>query len=129
MCAVCVWKIHIGKTLFYEYFYLFVNEIELLFKIKTKSGWNLRKNTCEDATKASANLVPLNQNLCSRLERQENIKSIQLESGAFAVLECNLNDNYLYEYVEWRKDQKAIDFSQISSQNMFLTWNKGFHCV
>ena len=93
-------------------------------------GWNLRKNACEDATKVTSsttNLVPLNPSLCSRLERPENIKSIQLEIGSFVVLECQLaaDHAYLYPYIEWRRDQQPIDFNQISSANLFLTWKKG----
>lgn len=98
-------------------------------------GWNLRKNTCEDATKATSsgatganNVVPLNPGLCARLERQENIKSVQLEAGSFAVLECQLGSSYhsyLYPHVEWRRDQRLIDFASVNSANMFLTWNKG----
>lgn len=99
-------------------------------------GWNLRKNTCEDATKSVAasgsttnNVVPLNPGLCARLERQENIKSVQLETGSFVLLECQLGSSsshsYLYPYVEWRRDQRPIDFTSLNSANMFLTWNKG----
>lgn len=105
-------------------------------------GWNLRKNACEDATKTGAassssssasssanNVVPLNPGLCARLERQENIKSVQLEAGSYVVLECQLgtsSSSYLYPYVEWRRDQRPIDFNSLAgSANMFLTWNKG----
>ena len=86
-------------------------------------GWNIKKNTCE-TLKSNANLVTLNQNLCSRLQRQENVKSVQLESGSFALLECSVNDEYLFEFVEWRKGQEVIDFTKLNGSNMFQTWSK-----
>lgn len=89
-------------------------------------GWNIRKSQCEDVKQSKNNLVSLNTNLCSRFQRQENVKVMQLDSSstAFVQLECNIADSYLFEFVEWRKDQKKIDFSDVSSKNMFLTWNR-----
>jgi hypothetical protein len=86
-------------------------------------GWNIKKNVCEDVN-SNRNLVTLNQNMCSRIQRQENIKSIQLDSGAYAQLECNINDSYLFEFIEWKKDQQPIDFNSDLNKNIFLTWNK-----
>ena len=102
-------------------------------------GWNLRTNRCEDATASSnraaadslaSNLVPLNPGLCARLERQENVKTVQLESGSFVLLECLLGadtrrNEFLYQHVEWRRGQRPIDFEHFSSMNIFLTANKG----
>lgn len=101
-------------------------------------GWNLRTNRCEDATASSnraatdslaSNLVPLNPGLCARLERQENVKTVQLESGSFVLLECLLGadtrrNEFLYQHVEWRRGQRPIDFEHFSSMNIFLTANK-----
>lgn len=70
--------------------------------------------------------MALNPGLCSRLERQDNFKSIQMESGAFAILKCNLNDEYLYNFIDWKKDQQFIDFNNLDNPNIFLTWKKGF---
>ena len=86
-------------------------------------GWNIKKNVCEDVN-SNRNLVTLNQNMCSRIQRQENIKSIQLDAGAYAQLECSINDPYLFEFIEWKKDQQPIDFNSDSNKNIFLTWNK-----
>lgn len=88
-------------------------------------GWNIRKSQCEDIKLSNNNLVSLNNNLCSRFQRQENIKVMQLEAGSYVQLECNIQDSYLFDFVEWRKDQKPIDFASINSKNMFLTWNRG----
>jgi len=49
---------------------------------------------------------------------------MQLEAGSYVQLECNIQDSYLFDFVEWRKDQKPIDFASINSKNMFLTWNR-----
>lgn len=58
-------------------------------------GWNIRTNTCEN-TKSNVGLISLNYNLCSRLERQENIRAVQVESGSSTVLECNVKDEYFF---------------------------------
>lgn len=89
-------------------------------------GWNIKKNQCESAMSKSGsveNLISLNTNLCSRLQRQENVKTVQLESGSsFALLECSVDDQYLFNHIEWRKGQQVID---LNGANMFLTWSKG----
>ncbi|CAF0705367.1 unnamed protein product [Brachionus calyciflorus] len=83
-------------------------------------GWNIRTNTCEN-TKSSANLISLSSNLCSRLERQENIRSVQVEVGSPTILECNVQDEYLLDLIEWKKDQQPINSN---TNQMYLTWNK-----
>ena len=42
-------------------------------------------------------------------------------------LECNLplnNYEYMFDFIEWRKDQQVIDFSLKTNKNVYLTWNK-----
>lgn len=85
-------------------------------------GWNIRKNVCEEATTTATNLITLNPNLCSRFQKQENIKTLQIESGTNVKLECNIIDSYLHGHVEWRKDQEPIDFQ--SSKIFYLTTEK-----
>ena len=70
-------------------------------------GWNIRSNRCQN-TNSNANLINLNLNLCSRLDRQESVKSVEAETGSTLVLECNIRDKYLYELIEWKKDQIPI---------------------
>ena len=88
-------------------------------------GWNIRKNVCEEATPTATNLITLNPSLCSRFQKQENVKSLQIESNSNYKLECNILDAYLYDHVEWRKDSELIDVK--SSQNYYLTTEKGDH--
>lgn len=83
-------------------------------------GWNIRTNRCENI-KSNSNLVNLNLNLCSRLERQENIKSVEIESGSALLLECNIKDEYLFGLIEWKKDQIPLS---ANTQNVYFTWNK-----
>jgi hypothetical protein len=87
-------------------------------------GWNIRKNTCENS-KSNNNLIVLNSNLCSRFQRQDNIKQIQVESGANIKLECGIVDDYLFNFVEWSKDQVLIQLHPNYKNNMLLTDNKG----
>jgi hypothetical protein len=47
-----------------------------------------------------------------------------LESGSFALLECSVRDEYLFDFIEWRKGQEVIDFANLNGSNMFLTWSK-----
>lgn len=86
-------------------------------------GWNVRNSVCENAKMTGSNLVSLNSNLCSRFKRQNVPKPIQLISGANAYLQCNIQEEYLYEFVEWHKDDQLLDLS--SANNIFLTVNRG----
>jgi hypothetical protein len=83
-------------------------------------GWNIRKNTCEGVD-TNTNLIALNANLCSRFPRQESVKSIHLDSGATAKLDCNILEKYLYDFVEWKKDEKILSLNE----NIILTESKG----
>ena len=71
----------------------------------------------------SSNLVSLNSNLCSRFKRQDVPKQIQLTSGTNAYLKCNIQEEYLYESVQWRRDDQQLDFDSVN--NIFLTLNRG----
>jgi hypothetical protein len=94
-------------------------------------AWNIKKNLCDSlraksSTSEMNNLLTLNPQICSRLQRQENVKSIQLDgASSFALLECHVKDEYLYDFIEWRKGQEPIDFNHANNSNMFLTWKKG----
>lgn len=79
-------------------------------------GWNIRQNVCEFAD-SSSSLVALNENLCSRFQRQENVRNMVVEEGSSAKLECNIADSYLLKFVEWTKDSELIGFSG----NLFLS--------
>ena len=87
-------------------------------------GWNIRKNTCENS-KSNNNLIVLNSNLCSRFQKQDNIKQMQVESGANIKLECGIVDEYLFDFVEWSKDQAPIQLHSSYKNNMVLTDTKG----
>lgn len=94
-------------------------------------SWNVNKNICQDTSTGNTNSkIFLNSNeiMCSSIQKQEiNTKTINLEYGAHIELECNLGSNnyeYLFDFVEWKKDQQPIDFSLKSNQNLYLTWNK-----
>jgi hypothetical protein len=86
-------------------------------------GWNVRNSVCENARLTESNLVSLNSNLCSRFKRQDVPKSIELLSGTNAYLHCNIQEEYLYEFVQWRKDDQLLDFN--TANNIFLTVNRG----
>lgn len=79
-------------------------------------GWNIRSNTCEFVN-ANANLVALNENLCSRFQTEENTRQVLAETGGSARLDCGISDKYLYEFVEWTKDNKHVHLNE----NIFLT--------
>lgn len=83
-------------------------------------GWNIRQNTC-DSVKANVNVVALNENLCSRFQRQDNVRAVVAESKSSVRLSCEINEPYLYEFVEWKKNEKEIGFSE----NIFLSDAKG----
>lgn len=85
-------------------------------------GWNIRKNVCEEATPTATNLITLNPSLCSRFQKQENVKTLQIEANTNLKLECNILDAYLYDHVEWRKDSELIDVK--SSASYYLTTEK-----
>ncbi len=95
-------------------------------------GWNMNKNMCQDVSSSnsasSKNIVSLNEAMCSSIQKPEGIaKTIHLEYGAHVELECKLdsrNYEYLFDFIEWKKDQQPIDFSSKSNQNLYLTWNK-----
>ena len=87
-------------------------------------GWNIRKNTCENSN-MSNNLLVLNFNMCSRFQKQDNLKLIQVENGANVKLECGINDEYLFGYVEWKKEQIPIQSNSNYKNNMFITDSKG----
>ena len=86
-------------------------------------GWNISKNVCEEATPTTTNLITLNPNLFSRFQKQENVKTLQINLNANVKLECNIVDAYLDDHVEWRNDSELIDVK--SSQNFNLTTEKG----
>jgi hypothetical protein len=87
-------------------------------------GWNIRKGSCEEA-RLNKNLLTLNANLCSRIVKQDQQpKPIQLDINASIQLECNINDNYLLEHVEWKKDQIPIEFETDTNKNLFITSKK-----
>lgn len=82
-------------------------------------GWNIRQNVCEYAD-ASANLVALNEKLCSRFHKQESVISVAAEQGASVKLECHIMDRYLMKFVEWTKDDSLVAFTK----NIFLSDTK-----
>lgn len=82
-------------------------------------GWNIRSNTCEFVN-SNANLVALNENLCSRFQREENSRQVLTESGGSIRLDCHVSDKYLHEFIEWKKDNRPVDFNE----NIFLTDSK-----
>ena len=67
----------------------------------------------------------MNSNLCSRFQKQDNIKQMQVESGANIKLECGIVDEYLFDFVEWSKDQAPIQLHSSYKNNMVLTDTKG----
>ena len=90
-------------------------------------GWHMVKNVCQDTNSNvnNKNLISLNESMCARIQKQESVKTIQLDYGAHVELECNLpNDAYLFDFIEWRKDQQPIDFDAKTNHNLYLTWNK-----
>ena len=83
-------------------------------------GWNIRRNICEHVD-SNVNLVALNENLCSRFHRQESVKTMLIEQGSSAKLDCNMANKYLMNHVEWTKDNNVVHFNE----NIFLTDSKG----
>lgn len=67
----------------------------------------------------------MNSNLCSRFQKQENVKAVLVETGANVKLEHGLVDEYLYNNVEWFKDQIPINSNPNFNNNIFLTSFKG----
>lgn len=82
-------------------------------------GWNIRSNICEHAD-SNANLVALNEQLCSRFQKQETVRTVSTETGSSTRLDCNIVDKYLHEFVQWKKD----DFFVTYNDNIFLTDSK-----
>jgi len=82
-------------------------------------GWNIRQNTC-DSIKMNVNVVALNENLCSRFQRQDDVRSVAAESKSSLRLSCDINEPYLFEFVQWFKDDREIKFNE----NIFLSDSK-----
>jgi len=86
-------------------------------------GWNIRKNMCEN-TRNNNNLIVFNSNLCSKFQKQDNTKMIQVDNGASVRLDTGKYEEYLYDHIEWYRDQVAINLDPNFNNNIFVTTSK-----
>ena len=84
-------------------------------------GWNIRNHRCENV-ESNTNLIALNSNLCSRFQKLEASKFVHLDNAASAKLDCGVSDEYLLDHVEWKREEKPIDYNN----NVFLSESKGY---
>jgi len=82
-------------------------------------GWNIRSHKCENV-ESNTNLIALNSNLCSRFQRLETSKFVHLDNAASAKLDCGVSDEYLLDQVQWKREEKPIDYNN----NIFLSESK-----
>ena len=51
----------------------------------------------------------------------DSVRIMQVDTETSITLECGINDDYLINFIEWRKDKTPIGYSKTSNiiMNMF----------